>query len=76
MHEFSVPALSLLRSDWPAVDILHYSVNKFPSVLNLPISDDMDHVIGLQSPTQGGVDASAPLLNCLSAGVPCVRLLW
>ena len=63
VNEFSVPALSLLRSDWSAVVILHYSVNLFPSVLNLSI---FDPVIGPQSPTQGGVNASAPLANCLS----------
>lgn len=64
------------RSDWPAVDFLHFChffVNKFPSLLDLPVSNHANPVIGAQSPTRGGVSGFVSLSDGLGVEVPCVK---
>ena len=53
---------------------LHFFRNKFPSVIDLPVSDHVKPVIGpypVTRITRGGGSALAPSLECLSANVFC-----
>ena len=52
----------------------HFFRNKFPSVIDLPVSDHVKPIIGLYSRTRitrGGGNALAPSLKCFSAHVLC-----